>query len=352
MKGLKWRAYSPATSKIAELVGAQPVTVQAAEAVAGARHRRHRFVHVVGRHRLRLQDLRAHQELLRHAGVAAEERGDRQQGGVRRARQADAGRGAEGRRRRRDARLEALRGKERLVPRPAEGEGHDDRASRRRSSRPTCARSATPCWPSGSRRPAPKARRSSTRTRRCDAARMPRRVARTRPRAAALLDRLYDAAAALAALFMVGTAGDGAASASSAALLDFNVPGTDAYAGYCMAGAGFLALAHTLKRGEHIRVTLLLEHCGRRGAARLEIWSLARGVAAGARCSRATACGWPSSRTPSTTSRPATTRRRCGFRSSRWRSARSSSRSRSSTSSCSSGAASASSASSRRGAAQ
>jgi TRAP-type C4-dicarboxylate transport system substrate-binding protein len=31
MKGLKWRAYSPATSKIAELVGAQPVTVQAAE---------------------------------------------------------------------------------------------------------------------------------------------------------------------------------------------------------------------------------------------------------------------------------------------------------------------------------
>jgi TRAP-type C4-dicarboxylate transport system substrate-binding protein len=31
LKGLKWRAYSPATSKIAELVGAQSVTVQAAE---------------------------------------------------------------------------------------------------------------------------------------------------------------------------------------------------------------------------------------------------------------------------------------------------------------------------------
>jgi len=31
MKGLKWRAYSPATAKIAELVAAQPVTVQAAE---------------------------------------------------------------------------------------------------------------------------------------------------------------------------------------------------------------------------------------------------------------------------------------------------------------------------------
>ncbi len=31
MRGLKWRAYSPATSKIAELVGAQPVTIQASE---------------------------------------------------------------------------------------------------------------------------------------------------------------------------------------------------------------------------------------------------------------------------------------------------------------------------------
>jgi TRAP-type transport system periplasmic protein len=31
LKGMKWRAYNPATSRIAELVGAQPVTVQAAE---------------------------------------------------------------------------------------------------------------------------------------------------------------------------------------------------------------------------------------------------------------------------------------------------------------------------------
>ena len=42
-----------------------------------------------------------------------------------------------------------------------------------------------------------------------------------------------------------------------------------------MAAAGFLALAHTLKRGEHIRVTLLLGalHGGARHA--LEIWALA-----------------------------------------------------------------------------
>jgi TRAP-type C4-dicarboxylate transport system substrate-binding protein len=31
MKGLKWRAYNVGTSRIAELVGAQPVTIQAAE---------------------------------------------------------------------------------------------------------------------------------------------------------------------------------------------------------------------------------------------------------------------------------------------------------------------------------
>ncbi len=31
LKGIKWRAYSPSTARIAELLGAQPVTVQAAE---------------------------------------------------------------------------------------------------------------------------------------------------------------------------------------------------------------------------------------------------------------------------------------------------------------------------------
>ena len=41
-------------------------------------------------------------------------------------------------------------------------------------------------------------------------------------------------------------------------LFGFHAPGSDAYAGYAMAGAGFMALASTLKAGEHIRVTLLL----------------------------------------------------------------------------------------------
>ncbi len=58
-------------------------------------------------------------------------------------------------------------------------------------------------------------------------------------------------------------------------LLHFHVPGTDAYAGYLMAGAGFLALAHTLKRGEHIRVTLLVGALAGPARRALEIWALA-----------------------------------------------------------------------------
>jgi TRAP-type C4-dicarboxylate transport system permease small subunit len=47
------------------------------------------------------------------------------------------------------------------------------------------------------------------------------------------------------------------------------------YAGYCMAASGFLALAYTLKRGEHIRVTLLLNALSGPVRRALEIWSLA-----------------------------------------------------------------------------
>ena len=71
------------------------------------------------------------------------------------------------------------------------------------------------------------------------------------------LDALYNGAAALAAAFMVALLVMVLLSIAGRQL-NFHVPGTDAYAGYLMAGSGFLALAHTLKRGEHIRVTLLL----------------------------------------------------------------------------------------------
>ena len=89
----------------------------------------------------------------------------------------------------------------------------------------------------------------------------------------ALLDRLYNAAGILAALFLVGTLGM-VLTGIAGRLLHFHVPGTDSYAGYCMAAAGFLALAHTMKRGEHIRVTLLLEHVGAKAQRALELWAL------------------------------------------------------------------------------
>jgi TRAP-type C4-dicarboxylate transport system permease small subunit len=88
------------------------------------------------------------------------------------------------------------------------------------------------------------------------------------------LDSLYDAAAYLAALLLIGTLAM-VLLGIAGRLLNFHVPGTDAYAGYCMAGSGFLALAHTLKRGEHIRVTLVLDHLGTAARRGLELWSLA-----------------------------------------------------------------------------
>jgi TRAP-type C4-dicarboxylate transport system permease small subunit len=88
------------------------------------------------------------------------------------------------------------------------------------------------------------------------------------------LDALYDGAAALAALFMVGLLAMVLLSIVSRQL-HFHVPGTDAYAGYLMAAAGFLALAHTLKRGEHIRVTLLVNALHGAPRRALELWALA-----------------------------------------------------------------------------
>lgn len=95
------------------------------------------------------------------------------------------------------------------------------------------------------------------------------------------LDALYDGAAALAALCMVLLLAMVLLSILGRQL-HFHLPGTDAYAGYMMAAAGFLALAHTLKRGEHIRVTLLLSALQGRARHLMELWALfaATGLAA------------------------------------------------------------------------
>lgn len=91
------------------------------------------------------------------------------------------------------------------------------------------------------------------------------------------LDALYDAAAYVAAFFMVGVLLMVLASVVGR-LMGFNLRGSDAYAGYCMAAASFLALAHTLKRGEHIRVMLFLERFHGRFRHPLELWSHAAGT--------------------------------------------------------------------------
>jgi TRAP-type C4-dicarboxylate transport system permease small subunit len=87
------------------------------------------------------------------------------------------------------------------------------------------------------------------------------------------LDVLYDGAAALAGVFMVLLLAMVLLSILGRQL-HFNLPGVDAYAGYMMAGAGFLALAHTLKKGEHIRVTLLIGALKGGWKHGFEVWAL------------------------------------------------------------------------------
>ena len=56
-------------------------------------------------------------------------------------------------------------------------------------------------------------------------------------------------------------------------------PGAPDYAGYAMAAASFLAFAHALNRGSHIRVSLLLNAAGPTARRVIEIWCFAVGSA-------------------------------------------------------------------------
>ena len=93
-----------------------------------------------------------------------------------------------------------------------------------------------------------------------------------------LLDGLYDLAGVLAAAALVGLLLDVLASIGTR-LVGIAFPGATAYAGYLMATASFLALAHTFRRGAHIRVELLLQSLPAAVARWLDI--LATAVAAG-----------------------------------------------------------------------
>ncbi len=92
----------------------------------------------------------------------------------------------------------------------------------------------------------------------------------------AALDRVFTLAGWLAGGFLIATLlavliGIGAR------LIGLDVPGMDAYAGYSIAAAFFLALAYTLRRREHIRVTLFANHLS--GGARRALEIFCHGVA-------------------------------------------------------------------------
>lgn len=84
---------------------------------------------------------------------------------------------------------------------------------------------------------------------------------------------LYQALAALAAVFLCLTL------LTELAIIigrfaNFQIDGGDAYAGYFMAAGSFLALAATLRQGDHIRVTLILQRLGGKSRVWVEIFCL------------------------------------------------------------------------------
>ncbi|MFM7285110.1 MAG: TRAP transporter small permease [Betaproteobacteria bacterium] len=87
------------------------------------------------------------------------------------------------------------------------------------------------------------------------------------------LNRLYDIAAVLAAMFLVILFFTVLLTIASREF-HWGLRGLDAYAGYFMAACGFLSLAHTFKRNEHIRVTLFLGMAKGRARFWIEVWAL------------------------------------------------------------------------------
>ncbi|MBN1957225.1 MAG: TRAP transporter small permease [Desulfuromonadales bacterium] len=56
--------------------------------------------------------------------------------------------------------------------------------------------------------------------------------------------------------------------------IGLTIPSYADFTGFFLAAASFMALAYTLREGEHIRVTLFLSHCSVRVRRWLEIWCL------------------------------------------------------------------------------
>jgi TRAP-type C4-dicarboxylate transport system permease small subunit len=93
-----------------------------------------------------------------------------------------------------------------------------------------------------------------------------------------LLSKFYKGLLVLSALAMVAAFVTVMLSIASRQLA-FNIPGLDAYAGYAIAAALFLALPETLRRGEHIQVTLVLQKAPPGWRKALEYFSLTAALA-------------------------------------------------------------------------
>jgi TRAP-type C4-dicarboxylate transport system permease small subunit len=90
------------------------------------------------------------------------------------------------------------------------------------------------------------------------------------------LDMLYGLSAALAALSLVAIAAIIVAQVVARALA-VQVPSADEFAAYFLVATGFLALGPTYRRGEHIRVGLLIDRFS--GGPRRVVESLVLGAA-------------------------------------------------------------------------
>ena len=93
-----------------------------------------------------------------------------------------------------------------------------------------------------------------------------------------VLDRVYDAAGILAAMCMIAILVVIVVQ-MVARWSSMTFPGGAEYAGYLMASASFLAFAHALNHGAHIRVNLLLTALGR-NKFWAELWCLLIATAA------------------------------------------------------------------------
>ena len=88
------------------------------------------------------------------------------------------------------------------------------------------------------------------------------------------LDPLYDLFGAIGAFFILLTLLIQVVSIAGR-FANFGIDGYDAYAGYFLAGGSFFALAHTLRRGDHIRVTLIISRFHGPARVAIELFCLA-----------------------------------------------------------------------------